>query len=173
MLVKTQGGHFVCKNAETLQKEVSQQDTPYTNFFRKKSHAKAIISGSGRKEKVDEEDLFAMAAAINELHSAGREIGLVKLNEVMRIETEQSALRAGKAINLSQLPINGPLMRYVETFIVRHDMTAKTGDMNTINRNERMSCPCGCYVSYILYYAYHFFSPAWCIFTTYTLTTSQ
>ena len=142
----------------------------YSNFFKNNPTSKPIVSGSGRREKLDKASLVAVAAAVSESHEAGREMGLVELKSVLRTQTEQSAQRGGTAIDLTLLPVQGPSKRYVEAFLVRHDLVTKTGDMNTVNRTLRMSCPRGCYASYILYYAYHGYSPSWSIFTEDAMT---
>jgi len=112
-----------------------------------------------------------VAAAVNELHSAGKELSLIHLKSVLRAQTEESAQRSGNAIVLSRLPVQGPTQRYLDAFIDRHEMVVKAGDMrNTVNRNERMSCPRGCFASFILVYAYHGYSPAWTIFTEDAMT---
>lgn len=157
-----------CRN--TSKKGLIARYGIYKSFFKRNSTDKPIVARQGRREKIDKPGLVAVAAAFSELHSAGREMGLVKLKEIMRTETEQSAMRSGRAIDLAQLSINGPTKKYINHFIQRHDLKVKSGDMNTVNRNTRMSCPRGCFASYILYYAYHGYSPSWSIFTEDAMT---
>jgi len=142
----------------------------YTKFFKFNTIKKTIVVGSGRRELIDKEGLVATASIISELHNTGREVSVVKMKEILRTQMEQSAMRSGRAIDLSKLPVSGVSKRYLENFLLRHDIKEKTGDMNTVNRNERMSCPRGCYASFILYYAYHGYSPGWCLYTEDAMT---
>jgi hypothetical protein len=137
----------------------------YNKFFRHNPFDKPIVACGGRREKLDKQSLVDIAAALNGLHSAGREMGLVTTKRLLRNEIEKSAMRSGKAIDLNTIPIRGVTRRYCDKFLERHDMHERIGDMNTVNRNTRMSCPRGCFASYLLYFAYHANGHAWNIWT--------
>jgi hypothetical protein len=138
----------------------------YANFFKYNSSKKTIVAGSGRREYIDKEGLFAIGAAISQRHSEGKEFNKTALKAAIHSAIEESAIRRGAdETEILSIPVQGPSAKYINRFKERHEIKDITPDMQTDSRFESLCDPIGCYSNFILYYAFHGYSPAHTLYT--------